>query len=97
MTAEEVKLWMDGIFETGRRLTLIEELTRLKALIGAAVWYYDRERGDWRLAVVVGVGTKDGCPLADVLLDGRPRWGYGWQFVQSESKPALPDLSQTYP
>lgn len=73
------------------------ELERLQALIGAAVWYYDKNARDWRLAVILGVGTKDGCPLADVILDGQPRWGYGWQFVKSDAKPAPPDLSKTYP
>jgi len=32
MTAEEVKLWIDGIFETGWRLTRVELLALLKAL-----------------------------------------------------------------
>jgi len=56
-----------------RQAWLVGELARLKALIGAVVWYYDRSLGDWRLAVVTGTGTKDGYPLADVTLDGFPR------------------------
>lgn len=96
--AQRVEEWLRAREELRtRQAWLMEELARLKALVGAAVWYYDRSLGDWRLAVVTGTGTKGGYPLADVTLDGFPRWGYGWQFVQSERKPPLPDLSKTYP
>ncbi len=95
---ERAAAWLEAREELrAREAWRVGELARLKGLVGAVVWYYDRSLGDWRLAVVTGIGTKDGYPLADVTLDGFHRWGYGWQFVQSESKPALPDLSQTYP
>jgi len=65
--------------------------------MGHVVWYYDRDITDWRLAVITGIGTKNGYPVADVILDGWGRWGYGWQFLESETKPPMPDLSKTYP
>lgn len=96
--AKRVEAWLKAREELrARQAWLVGELARLKALMGHVVWYYDRALEDWRMSVITGIGTKDGYPIAEVILDGLPRWGYGWQFSDSETKPPMPDLSKTYP